>query len=89
MMKLRTCLHLAVLLSGVGAASAAAPESATPTSLAITHVTVIDPGEGAVRPNMTVAISGGTILKVTRDAGYNAAHGGREGEQVALGAIEE
>ena len=66
MMKLCTCLHLAALLLGTCAANAAASESTTPTSLVITHVTVIDPGEGTVRPNQTVVISGDTILQVVR-----------------------
>lgn len=65
MMKSRVCLHLVMLL-GACAASAQAAESAAPTWLAITHVTVIDPGEGAARRDMTVGISGGTIRKVIR-----------------------
>ena len=54
------------------AASAAASESKTPVPLAITHVTVIDPGEGIVRPDKTVVIAGDTILSV-RPTGSRAA----------------
>lgn len=47
----------------------AAPERADPT-LVITHVTVIDPRDGSMRPDCTVAIRGDRIVGVTssRDA---------------------
>ena len=66
LIKLCASLCLAGFVQGACVVGAAAPQSAIPTSIIITDVTVIDPGRGTVRPDMTVVIAGDKILMVSQ-----------------------
>jgi len=59
-LKLRANSWIALLVIGVSQANAA-----TPTQIAITHVTIIDVHDGSAKPEMTVLISGKRITAVS------------------------
>ena len=66
-----------ILLHLLLAASAAGPRAASPPPLAIAHVTVVDPSGGPSRPDMTVRIQDGRIVRVEKSS--PAAAGKRAG----------